>query len=78
MNIVDCREIMLKIFVGVMIAHWLEHLVQAYQVYVLGYERHHAMGLVGHFYPWLVYTEWIISAREHSRISQPVTVAGSA
>jgi hypothetical protein len=50
---------LLKIFVVIMIAHWLEHIVQAYQVYAMGYDRHHAMGLLGQFYPWLVHTEWM-------------------
>jgi hypothetical protein len=55
----DRRGMMLKVFVAIMIAHWLEHIVQAYQVYALGYERHHAMGLLGQFYPWLVHSEWM-------------------
>jgi hypothetical protein len=52
-------SLMLKIFAGLMLAHWAEHLVQAYQVYVLGYERHHARGLLGQLYPWLMHTEWL-------------------
>ena len=40
--------IVLKSFLLVMIAHWIEHGVQAYQVYVLGFERHHVLGLLGH------------------------------
>lgn len=52
-------SLMLKIFAGLMVAHWAEHLVQAYQVYVLGYERHHAGGLLGQVYPWLMHTEWL-------------------
>lgn len=55
----DRHEMILKIFVVIMIVHWLEHIVQAYQVYVMGYERHHAMGLLGQFYPWLVHSEWM-------------------
>jgi len=55
----DRHRMMLAIFVAVMIAHWLEHIVQAYQVYAMGYERHHAMGLLGQFYPWLVHSEWM-------------------
>jgi hypothetical protein len=51
--------ITLKSFAVIMIAHWLEHGVQAYQVYLLGYERHHALGLLGQFYPWLVHSEWM-------------------
>ena len=53
------HNMMLKIFVGLMVAHWSEHLVQAYQVYVLGYERHHARGLLGQLYPWLMHSEWL-------------------
>jgi len=55
----DRHGMMLKLFVVIMIAHWMEHIVQAYQVYVMGYERHHAMGLLGQFYPWLVHSEWM-------------------
>jgi hypothetical protein len=55
----DRHGMMLKIFVAIMIAHWLEHIVQAYQVYAMGYERHHAMGLLGQVYPWLVHSEWM-------------------
>jgi hypothetical protein len=55
----DCRGMMLKIFVAIMMAHWLEHIFQAYQVYVIGYERHHAMGMLGQLYPWLGHSEWM-------------------
>jgi hypothetical protein len=53
------NEWMLKIFAGLMVAHWLEHLVQAYQVWGLGYERHHAGGLLGQVFPWLMHSEWL-------------------
>jgi hypothetical protein len=53
------NEWMLKIFAGLMVAHWLEHLVQAYQVWALGYERHHAGGLLGQIFPWLMHSEWL-------------------
>jgi len=59
MTSADRHGMLLKIFAVIMIAHWLEHIVQAYQVYVMGYERHHAMGLLGQFYPWLVHGEWM-------------------
>ncbi len=52
-------NLMLKIFAGLMVAHWLEHIVQAYQVWVLGYERHHAGGLLGQIFPWLMHSEWL-------------------
>jgi hypothetical protein len=51
--------LMLKVFAVLMVAHWLEHLVQAYQVWGLGYERHHAGGLLGQVFPWLMHSEWL-------------------
>jgi len=47
----------MKIFGAIMIAHWLEHLFQAYQVYVLHMDRACALGLLGMKYPWLIRTE---------------------
>jgi hypothetical protein len=52
-------DLMLKIFAFLMIAHWAEHLVQAYQVWALGYERHHAGGILGQIFPWLMHSEWL-------------------
>ena len=47
----------LWIFMVVVLAHWAEHLAQGWQVYVLGWPRHHAGGMLGLRYPWLVSTE---------------------
>src|SRR5205823_5868538 len=47
----------LWIFMVVVLAHWAEHLAQGWQVYVLGWPRHHAGGALGLLYPWLVTTE---------------------
>jgi hypothetical protein len=47
----------LWIFMVVVLAHWAEHLAQGWQVYVLGWPRHHAGGVLGLRYPWLVSTE---------------------
>lgn len=52
-------DLILKIFAFLMVAHWSEHLVQGYQVWVLGYERHHAGGILGQFFPWLMHSEWL-------------------
>lgn len=49
----------LNIFMVIVLAHWAEHLIQAYQVWGMGMHRPHAKGLLGHFYPWLVDTEWL-------------------
>lgn len=48
---------LLNIFMVVVLAHWAEHLVQAYQIWVLGWPRPQARGLLGMAYPWLVTSE---------------------
>src|SRR5438094_7280528 len=47
----------LRAFMIIVIAHWAEHLVQAYQVYVLGWPLHQARGVLGQAFPWLVHSE---------------------
>jgi hypothetical protein len=47
----------LQIFLFIVIAHWGEHLFQAYQIYVLHWPRPKALGMLGLVYPWLVRTE---------------------
>ena len=49
----------MKLFGALMIAHWLEHIFQAYQVYVQHVDRACALGLLGMKYPWLIRTESI-------------------
>jgi hypothetical protein len=49
----------LNVFLAVTIAHWAEHLVQAYQIWVLGLPRPQARGILGQFFPWLVTSEWL-------------------
>jgi hypothetical protein len=49
----------LRLFMVVVFAHWAEHLVQAYQIWVLGWSRPQARGVLGQFYPWLVSSEWL-------------------
>ena len=44
-------------FMIVVVAHLAEHLVQAYQVYVLGWPLHQARGVLGQVFPWLVHSE---------------------
>jgi hypothetical protein len=53
------HRVALNVFLFVVIAHWAEHLVQAYQIWVLGRPRPQARGLLGQFYPWLVTSEWL-------------------
>jgi hypothetical protein len=43
----------------IVLAHWVEHLVQAYQVFVLNWPREHSLGALGLLFPWLVHSEWL-------------------
>ena len=51
------HERALQIFMAIVLFHWVEHIVQAYQVFVLHWPRPMAMGLLGMYYPWLMRTE---------------------
>lgn len=47
----------LLIFLAVVLAHWGEHLAQAYQVYVFGWPVPESRGVLGLWFPWLVTSE---------------------
>lgn len=49
----------LRIFAVIVVAHWAEHLVQAIQIYVLGWPIPEARGVLGIPFPWLVTSEWM-------------------
>jgi len=49
----------LNVFMVVVLAHWVEHIAQAYQIWVLGRPRPQARGVLGQFFPWLVTSEWL-------------------
>jgi hypothetical protein len=51
------HERALQVFMFIVLAHWAEHLFQAYQIYVMGWPRPKANGLIGLFYPWLIKSE---------------------
>src|SRR5450432_2250637 len=51
------HERSLQIFMLVVLAHWAEHLAQAWQVYVLHWARPKANGVLGLYYPWLIKSE---------------------
>jgi hypothetical protein len=44
-------------FMAIVVAHWAEHVVQAIQVFVLGWERPASRGVLGLAFPWLVSSE---------------------
>jgi len=51
------HELALRLFVVIVLAHWAEHLLQAYQIYGLGWPVPEARGVLGYFYPWLIKSE---------------------
>lgn len=44
-------------YTAVVLAHWLEHLFQAYQIWVLDMPRPESLGALGMIFPWLVTSE---------------------
>jgi len=46
-------------FAGIVLAHWAEHVAQAWQIWGMGMPRHHALGVLGMAWPWLVHSEWL-------------------
>jgi len=51
------HERALQIFMAIVLAHWAEHLVQAAQIYLMGWPRPKANGVLGLWYPWLIKSE---------------------
>jgi len=50
---------LLNVFMAIVLAHWVEHLAQAYQIWVLNWPRPRARGALGAVFPWLVSSEWL-------------------
>jgi hypothetical protein len=46
-------------FMVIVLAHWGEHLLQALQIYALGWPVPQARGVVGYFFPYLVTSEML-------------------
>ena len=53
------HRLALNVFMIIVLAHWAEHLVQAYQVWAFDRPRPAARGVLGQFFPWLVTSEWL-------------------
>jgi hypothetical protein len=51
------HEFALRVFMVIVLAHWAEHLLQAFQIYGLGWPVPEARGALGLIYPWLVKSE---------------------
>ncbi len=53
------HERALQLFVAIVLAHWAEHLLQAFQIYSLGMPVPEARGALGYFFPYLVTSEML-------------------
>ena len=51
------HETALRVFMVIVLAHWGEHLLQAFQIYALGWPVPQSRGLVGYFFPFLIASE---------------------
>jgi len=51
------HELALRVFMVVVLGHWLEHLLQGLQIYVLGWPVPEARGALGMFFPALIKSE---------------------
>jgi hypothetical protein len=51
------HELALRVFMVIVLAHWAEHLLQAFQIYGLGWPVPESRGLLGHFFPFVVESE---------------------
>lgn len=47
------------LFMVIVLAHWAEHLTQAFQIWALDWPRPKARGALGMPFPWLVSSEWM-------------------
>ncbi len=53
------HELALWSYGAIVIAHWLEHVFQAFQIWALHWPRAQANGALGLVLPWLVTSEWL-------------------
>lgn len=51
------HEVVLGLYMVLVVLHWAEHLVQAFQIWALDTSRPQARGVLGEWFPWLVSSE---------------------
>lgn len=51
------HERALQLFLVVVLAHWAEHLAQAWQIWVMDWPIPNAQGVLGLWFPWLIKSE---------------------
>jgi hypothetical protein len=49
----------LLVFMAIVLAHWAEHLAQAFQIYALKWPIPEARGVLGMPFPWLIQSEFL-------------------
>jgi hypothetical protein len=49
----------LNVFLLIVLAHWAEHVMQAVQIWGMGWKAPEAKGVLGLVFPWLVTSEWL-------------------
>src|ERR1035438_9300212 len=64
------HERALQPFMLIVLAHWGEHLAQATQIYVMGWARPKANGILGLWYPWLITSEVLHYLRSEEHTSE--------
>ncbi len=53
----EWHELALRGFAVIVLAHWAEHLAQAFQIYALGWPVPESRGILGLWFPWMVKSE---------------------
>lgn len=53
------HERAMQVLLVVVLAHWAEHVAQAWQIYAMGMAPAHAGGVLGIWFPVLVNSEWL-------------------
>ena len=51
------HEFALRLYTAIVLAHWAEHLIQAFQIYALKMAIPDSRGVLGQFFPWLISSE---------------------
>jgi hypothetical protein len=51
------HELALRLFMAIVLAHWVEHLLQGLQIYLLGWPVPESRGALGMLFPWLIKSE---------------------
>ncbi len=51
------HELAMRVFMVIVLAHWVEHLLQGLQIYLLGWPVPESRGAIGLLFPWLIKSE---------------------